>query len=224
YPEPSFPVRGSARRHEREGSGGGVRGIALVRTGNRRNLQRADGALAHVDGECDGHDRPARLLRHGGQRSVSFDRGQGASAVSYSGCGYRGAGRLHHADDRDAVSGSGGLHRDDAESVHRDERDLDVPVPPPAWMAEAARGERRVSAVSCVVHPGRSMDDISGDRAEAVHRAGDGSDARNGSAGVSPAAALADEGDARPPEGGDVLKLATARTSYTKGTALSSNG
>ena len=70
-------------------------------------FSRADGALADVDGERDGDHRPARVLRHGGERSVSGDRRQGGSALAHSRGGDCRAGHLRDADDADAVPATG---------------------------------------------------------------------------------------------------------------------
>ncbi len=61
--------------------------------------------------------------------------GQSASAISYAGGGDCGAGRLHHADDADAVSSADDVYRSHAERFRRDERGVAVPVPAarPGW-------------------------------------------------------------------------------------------
>src|SRR6185503_14164071 len=62
-PEPGFFVCGAARGYERQRSSRRLRGLAVVRAGDRGNFCGIDGALADVDGERDGDHRPARILR-----------------------------------------------------------------------------------------------------------------------------------------------------------------
>ena len=107
-----------------------------------------------------------------------------ASQVAHSRGGHRRAGRLRHAAQRDAISPTGDLHRLHAEFFRRDERGVAVLAAPPPGLAEAARGELRLSSTSGAVCDGGALDDDSRRGVEAVGFAGGGGDHRHRSAGL----------------------------------------
>ena len=116
------------------------------------------------------------------------------------------------------------LHRLHAEFFRGDERGVADDFPAAAGLAEAARGELRVSAVPGAFHPGGRVDDVSGDHAEALRRAGDRHHDRRRARWCITAAALANAGE---PDGGNVLNgvRQDGSESYNEDAmALSSNG
>src|ERR1700733_8724578 len=80
-------LRGAAGGPEGTSGGGSAGGVAIIRAPDRGVIQRPDGAVADGDGERDGDNRSARVLRDGEKRRVSGVGGEGRSAMAYTGAG-----------------------------------------------------------------------------------------------------------------------------------------
>ena len=88
---------------------------------------------------------PARVLCDGEEPGVPGVGREGGSEVAHAGRRHRRAGRLRDADDADAVSAAGDLHRLHTEYFRSDERGGADDLPAAQRMAKAAGGELRVS-------------------------------------------------------------------------------